>query len=554
MFPPTTMWRSFLCALASTVALSFMNPFRTGKLVLFQVSYDRDWHYFEVFFYLIIGLAGGLYGAYVIRYNMQMQFFRRQHLAKHGVAEAVLLAALTAAVAYFNKFLRIDMSESLEILFRECEGGGDYAGLCQTSEQWWMVNSLLLATIVRFVLVVVSYGAKVPAGIFIPSMAIGATFGRMIGILVKALQSAWPTAPFFSVCHPDVPCITPGTYAFLGAAAALAGVTRITVAVVVIMFELTGALTYILPTMIVVMVTKGVADWIEPGGISDQTIRLNGYPFIEDHHELDDRNVLEAMTLHPVCLYSAGETVRSLETKLREGDFRGFPIVAGEGAPTFVGYIGRTELRYALSKAQRDRTIAPDAKVDLTPGAGAHPPAEEEGRTRQHAPEQEGLMSDEEAEVLVARRVDLSAWVDGCRLVVPPTMPLAVVKDMFTKLGPRVILVVERGQLAGLVTIKDLLKFSVVEHRRAEGGEDARGEWEGGVTDVMARGLAWARRLRDEYGVRVRRPRAGYAPAPPGAEEVVFDASDARETEGEAFALSGLGSRDSPVVVADDRA
>jgi chloride channel 3/4/5 len=49
-----------------------------------------------------------------------------------------------------------------------------------------MVNSLLLATVLRIVLIVLSYGAKVPAGIFVPSMAVGATFGRMVGILVKA--------------------------------------------------------------------------------------------------------------------------------------------------------------------------------------------------------------------------------------------------------------------------------------------------------------------------------------------------------------------------------
>lgn len=35
-----------------------MNPFRTGKLVMFQVSYDRDWHFFEYLFVLVIGLFG----------------------------------------------------------------------------------------------------------------------------------------------------------------------------------------------------------------------------------------------------------------------------------------------------------------------------------------------------------------------------------------------------------------------------------------------------------------------------------------------------------------
>ena len=113
-----------------------------------------------------------------------------------------------------------------------------------------MIFSLAIATIIRTLLVIISYGCKVPAGIFVPSMAIGASFGRMVGIFVQHLHESFPSSAFFAACQPDVPCITPGTYAFLGAAAALSGIMHITVSVVVIMFELTGALTYILPTMV----------------------------------------------------------------------------------------------------------------------------------------------------------------------------------------------------------------------------------------------------------------------------------------------------------------
>jgi hypothetical protein len=38
--------------------LQAMNPYRTGKLVLFQVSYDRGWHYFEIPMFIIIGVFG----------------------------------------------------------------------------------------------------------------------------------------------------------------------------------------------------------------------------------------------------------------------------------------------------------------------------------------------------------------------------------------------------------------------------------------------------------------------------------------------------------------
>jgi chloride channel 3/4/5 len=505
-FPSSTMWRSFLCALAATVALSFMNPFRTGKLVLFQVSYDRDWHYFEIFFYIIIGIFGGLYGALVIKYNLQVQKFRRENLAKHGVSEAATLAAITAFIGYWNMFLRIDMTESLEILFRECEGGGDYDNLCQSWAQWRMVNSLLLATVLRIALVIISYGCKVPAGIFVPSMAVGATFGRMIGILVKALYNAFPHSSLFAACQPDVPCITPGTYAFLGAAAALAGVTRITVAVVVIMFELTGALTYILPTMLVVMITKGVGDWFGKGGISEQTIKFQGYPFLDKDEHVFNLAVGDVMTKDAVVLYANGMELQEVEKRLAAGVYKGFPIVADEDDMTMLGYAGKTEIRYAIGKARKVRSsLSPKTMCYFTiDGAYSErtPPTpymsqfddSDVERRPQGQGEREELMpddvlgedEDEEEDALKGGDdellgkagggvngegdediLELGGWVDRNPLQVQPTMPLEVVMDLFKKMGPRVILVSKFGQMHGLVTVKDLLKV-IASQERAE--------------------------------------------------------------------------------------
>lgn len=62
--------------------------------------------------------------------------------------------------------------------------------LCRTAAQWRNVNSLLLGTIARTALVIISYGCKVPCGIFVPSMAVGAMFGRLVGILMKAMHTS----------------------------------------------------------------------------------------------------------------------------------------------------------------------------------------------------------------------------------------------------------------------------------------------------------------------------------------------------------------------------
>ena len=60
-FPLKTLWRSYFCALVATAVLAAMNPFRTGQLVMFQVEYKNDWHFFELLFYVLLGIFGGLY-------------------------------------------------------------------------------------------------------------------------------------------------------------------------------------------------------------------------------------------------------------------------------------------------------------------------------------------------------------------------------------------------------------------------------------------------------------------------------------------------------------
>lgn len=517
-FPIKTMWKSFFCALVATVTLSAMNPFRTGKLVLFQVSYDRDWHFFEIGFFILIGLFGGLYGAFVIKYNLQVAAFRRNHLGNSAISEVVILAGLTALVGYFNKFLRIDMTESLDILFRECEGGGDYDGLCQSWAQWQMVNSLLLATVIRTCLVVLSYGCRVPAGIFVPSMAVGATFGRMVGILVKALYISAPHWAIFAACDPEKPCITPGTYALLGAAAALGGIMRITVTVVVIMFELTGALTYILPTMIVLMVTKSVSDQLVKGhgGIADQMIRLNGFPCLEkeDHvygiavgnimtgksdgvrivnvvespvNLIKERGVTNTMrsgesgsdeSLDQVVVLPSQISLRDLRDVLRSErwgpqQISGWPIVKGRGDLRIVGYVASDALFEAVERSHAS-SFGPDCLVSLC---------------RNSTLDQQIDFN----EIRNREKLDLSYLVNPSPLRVSPKQPLEMVMSLFKKMGPRTILIESSGNLVGLVTLKDVLRFGYQSQQLHLNESNGNGNGNEGLEEVLkdTKSLVW---------------------------------------------------------------
>jgi len=447
-FPLKTLWRSYFCALVATAVLAAMNPFRTGQLVMFQVSYDREWHFFEVVFYIILGIFGGVYGAIVMKWNLRVQSFRKKYLTKYAILEATLLAVATAILAYPNAFLRIDMTESLEILFLECEGGEDYNQLCEREHRWGNVVSLITATLLRTFLVIISYGCKVPAGIFVPSMAIGASFGRTVGIIVQALQEANPGSGFFAACKPDEPCITPGTYAFLGAAAALSGMMHITVSVVVIMFELTGALTYILPTMIVVGVTKIVGEMFGKGGIADRMIWFSGMPFLDNKEEHNfGVPVSKVMQTSIVSIPVTGLSLNEVEQLLADGKYQGFPIVEDKNSKILVGYIGSTELRYAIDRVRRERHPGSTAKCIFAPPPTAH------SQTSMHPTVM--VSTDSGA----STSLDFSRYVDATPVTAHPRLPLETVMELFRKIGPRVILIEYHGKLTGLVTVKDCLKY-----------------------------------------------------------------------------------------------
>ena len=60
---------------------------------------------------------------------------------------------------------------------------------------------------------------------------------------------------------------------------------EITVALVVIMFELTGGVRYIVPLMAAAMASKWVGDAFGRDGIYDAHIGLNGYPFLDNKEE-----------------------------------------------------------------------------------------------------------------------------------------------------------------------------------------------------------------------------------------------------------------------------
>ncbi|KAJ2790860.1 hypothetical protein GGI18_001536 [Coemansia linderi] len=374
-FPNKTMLRSLACALVAALVLKAYDPFGSGKLVLFQTTYDMDYHWFEMLAFVIIGIFGGLYGALFCRLNMAVNRLRKtSFIGRYPISEVAIITVATLSVSFYNPFTRVGLGELVGSLFQECSTTGDRRPhgspsdtsiedlLCVTGrrlEDYMPLLSLLsLALLNRAFFAIITFGMKVPSGLVLPSMSIGAVFGRIVGSYIEYLTRAYADAPIFAQCPPDSRCVIPGIYALVGAGATLTGATHTTIAVVAILMELTGNLIYTLPVLLGVMTARWVAEYFNPSGIYDLLLEHAGHPYFDTKTQYihTHRTAAELMQtdLETICVdYENENTLALLTARLARISDRGladggFPVVNARGH--LLGWIACTELEFAISR------------------------------------------------------------------------------------------------------------------------------------------------------------------------------------------------------------
>lgn len=126
---------------------------------------------------------------------------------------------------------------------------------------WASVSTML---VVYFTLAAVAAGSALSAGLFVPMLVIGACTGRLVGLsAIHALLASGYTLPDSADAFtPDSPWtwLDPGAFAFVGAAAFMGGVTRLTVSLSVIMMELSNDIRLLPPILLAILIAKNMAD------------------------------------------------------------------------------------------------------------------------------------------------------------------------------------------------------------------------------------------------------------------------------------------------------
>jgi CIC family chloride channel protein len=235
----------------------------------------------------------------------------------------------------------------------------------ETIESGMLGNEILPAMLALMVLKILStaltLGSGGSGGVFAPGLFIGSMLGGSFGRLMQIISPAL-TAP-------------PGAYALVGMGALFAGATHASMTAVVIMFEMTGDYSIILPLMVTVVTSSLLSRYLL-GGESIYTLKLTRRGVRLRHGRnvdiLQRVRVDEVMTSDVVTVLP--DTPGSELTQLfLQTNRHAFPVVDERGRLS--GIVSLADLRDAKGDVAKKRvsdlmtrsliTVFPDETLDV---------------------------------------------------------------------------------------------------------------------------------------------------------------------------------------------
>ncbi|KAG2718867.1 hypothetical protein I3760_03G240400 [Carya illinoinensis] len=476
------LWRSFFTtAVVALVLRAFIDIclsgkcglFGTGGLIMFDVySESVSYHLEDVPPVLALGVIGGILGSlynFLLEKVLRIYSLINEKSIGYKIFLACSISIFTSCLLFGLPWLATcrpcpaDASEACPTIGRsgnykkfQCPPGyyNDLASLIfntnddairnlfsKGTDNEFQHSSILIFFFTCFFLSIFSYGVVAPAGLFVPVIVTGASYGRFVGMLV---------GPHSNLNH--------GLYAVLGAASLLGGSMRMTVSLCVIILELTNNLLLLPLIMLVLLVSKTVADAFN-GNIYDLIMKAKGFPYLETHAEpyMRQLSVGDVVT-GPLQLFHGIEKVGNIVHVLRTTRHNGFPIIDEppySECPVLSGIILRAHLVTLLKKKAFLST------PDLTGGFNASKQFSAGDFAKRSSGNDEKIedidLSEEEMEMFI----DLHPFTNASPYTVVETMSLAKALLLFREVGLRHLLVIpkisSRSPVVGILTRHDFM-------------------------------------------------------------------------------------------------
>lgn len=226
------------------------------------------------------------------------------------------------------------------------------------------VRNLITFWAMMLLLACLTYGIKVPSGLFIPALLIGAAYGRLWTRVINHFSSLYHWKN-----------VDPRTYGLVGSAAMLGGVTRMTISLTVLILECTGNMEYGLPLILTSFFARWVGNYFNEG-IYDIHIHLRHAPFLDWNPSLRGSflRVKHIMTPNPKTLRTV-ERAGVIFDLLVSTKHNAFPVIVEDptfGSRFFAGVILRKQLNVLLS--HRDFSVDKPKPFSRQPHPASYEP------------------------------------------------------------------------------------------------------------------------------------------------------------------------------------
>uniref|UniRef100_W8BNB8 Chloride channel protein 2 n=1 Tax=Ceratitis capitata TaxID=7213 RepID=W8BNB8_CERCA len=296
-FAVRNYWRGFFAAVCGAtvfrlLAVWFHNADTVRAIFLTNFTTEFPFDPQELFVFALMGVVSGVGGAAYVWVHRRYVLFMRSNkkmnkfLQKNRFLYPGFLALLVSTLSFplgTGQFIAGELSthEQVTQLFSNFTWSRDDLTVEQAAiVTHWVTGytnifiNLSIYIVFTFFISIVASTIPVPSGIFIPVFKIGASLGRLIG---ESMHLWFPNGVRYGG---RLSPIIPGGYAVVGAAAFSGAVTH-TVSVAVIIFEMTGQITHVVPVMIAVLIANAIAALLQPS-MYDSIILIKKLPYLPD--------------------------------------------------------------------------------------------------------------------------------------------------------------------------------------------------------------------------------------------------------------------------------
>ena len=448
---------------------------------------------YELFFFALVGIVGGLLGGLFNYTNAAITRFRGRNINAFlwkRILEVVLFCGVWETISFvmpliFSKctpnpvVLEIPGITPVMLLDRlvqwNCPAGyyNEVASLYMVKSNISMqqlfhlplttfsTTSMFVFFLPYFVFGALSSGILIPGGLFVPTLTAGAAIGRIIGL---GLNFVLPGR-----------VADPGTYSLICASAVLGGMSRFVIAGSIIILEACGNVQYLLPLMVAFSAARYTGNSITLP-MYDLMMELKNYPFLEQELPnmglLNYHSVSSAMAKNVVCLNTVNR-VSHVYNLLKSKKHNGFPIVDSKGV--LKGFVLRKTLctllklkviskpvlpgsTYINYWAQlKDRPIIPSGYAELTQNVTiAHDTIEKTYPA--YAEIGDAILDSEDMESWL----DLRNYMDPSPISISSKSSLTKAFNLFRQMGLRHLPVTdENHRVVGILTRHDLTEHKL---------------------------------------------------------------------------------------------